>query len=172
MNKAKAELNNLRIAPRKVRLVASVLRGRSANAALAELQVINARSSGPIAKLLKSAIANAKNKQMDTNKLFIESIMVDQGPMLKRSLPRAMGRATPIHKKFSHVTLILAESDKFKTPRFTIYEKPKKKKDRKGDNAKKPKFKETEPKEKEAGPAKADETKSDFTKRIFKRKTI
>lgn len=170
MNKAKAKLSNLKIAPRKVRLVANVLKGRSVNDALAELQMISARSRGPIAKLLKSAVANAKNKQMDVNKLFIESIFVDQGTMLKRSLPRAMGRATPIHKKFSHVTIVVAESEKLKASRFTIYEKAKKKKDGAAKSVAKPKFKETEIEAPKTG--KPGETRSGFLKRVLTRKVI
>ncbi|MBI1838686.1 MAG: 50S ribosomal protein L22 [Candidatus Colwellbacteria bacterium] len=89
MNKAKAELKNLRIAPRKVRRVSDVLRGALVNEAFAQLQMMTWRAAPPVYKLLKSAVANAKNKNMDLNKLFIESIMVNQGPMLKRHLPRA-----------------------------------------------------------------------------------
>ena len=116
-----ARLKYLHIAPRKVRLVASSLRGLSVNEAEAQLLISPKRSSEPIIKLLRSAVANAKhNNQLNADTLFIKEIRVDQGPMLKRFLPRAMGRATPLQKKSSHVILILAESEKLKAPRFKI----------------------------------------------------
>ena len=104
-----AKLNYLHIAPRKVRLVANALRGLSVNEAEAQLLFRPQRSSEPLLKLLRSAVANAKNSQkLNADKLVIEAIQVNQGPMLKRFMPRAMGRATPIHKKMSHVILVLA----------------------------------------------------------------
>ncbi len=114
-----AKLNYFRMAPRKARLVANLIKGLSVNEAEAQLIVSSKRSSGQIIKLLHSAVSNAKNtKEMNSDKLFIKEIRVDEGPVLKRFIPRAMGRATPIHKKTSHITLILAESEKLKAPRF------------------------------------------------------
>src|SRR3989338_982955 len=127
MNKAKATLYNLRIAPRKVRLVSDTLKGKSVNESMAQLQLMPWRSVTSISKLLKSAVENAKNKKMDVSKLFIESITVNQGPMLKRSLPRAQGRATPIHKKMSHLSVTLGEKEGL-VSRYTIYEVKKDKK--------------------------------------------
>ncbi len=121
-----AELNYLKLAPRKVRAVAGIIKGLRVNEAEAQLLIERRRASQVLLKLLRSAVADAKNNQrLDPAKLFIKSIRVDQGPMLKRYLPRARGMATPIEKKMSHVTLILEESKETKTPRFTITPKKK-----------------------------------------------
>src|SRR3989344_545715 len=163
MTKVTAKLNNLRVAPRKVRLVSGVIKGQSVNEALAQLQVMPWRSAPAVAKLLKSAVANAKNKSMNIEKLFIESINVDQGPMLKRYLPRAMGRATPIHKKMSHVTVVLGERDSV-TQKYTIYEAPKKVKHEKKVKEPKQKFQEKKAVGKEARPG--------FFQKLFNSKAI
>jgi large subunit ribosomal protein L22 len=106
----KARLNYLRIAPRKVRLVADLIRGKKAQDALALLNFAIKRPGLPIMKLLSSAIANAHNNfHIEPENLFISKITVDEGPMQKRWMPRARGVAGPIHKKTSHVTLILEE---------------------------------------------------------------
>lgn len=165
MNQATAKLTNLSITPRKVRLLVDVIRGKHVNVALAQIQVANLRASGALKKLLQSAIANAKNQKMDVNKLYIKSIFVNQGPMLKRFLPRARGSATEIQKKYSHVIVTLAESDKVKAPNYLILEKPKK--------SKKP-VKQAAPK---AKPAKEVEEKiggekKGFVKKIFNRKSV
>lgn len=103
-----AKLSYLRMAPRKVRSVADLVKGLSVNDAEAQLIMQRRRPAKPILKLLRSAVANAKNnRQLNADHLFIESIRVDGGPMLKRSLPRARGSASPIEKKMSHVTIIL-----------------------------------------------------------------
>lgn len=120
MTKTRAKLNYLRITPRKVRQVADLIRGLPVNEAEAQLLFQRRRAARALLKLLRSAVANAKtNQRLDADKLFIESLSVDQGPMLKRSLPRARGMATPIHKKSSHVTIVLGEKPEFK-PRFKI----------------------------------------------------
>src|SRR5689334_375081 len=116
MKQAIAKLNNLKMAPRKVRLQADVVRGMPVVVALAQLQVSNLRTSGPIAKLIKSAIANAKAMKMDVNKLIVKTIFVDKSIVLKRYLPRARGSASELQKKFSHLTVILEESAKGKNP--------------------------------------------------------
>jgi large subunit ribosomal protein L22 len=109
---AKAKLRFLRIAPRKVRLVADLIRGKQVEDALNILQFTNKRSSQPLAKLLKSAVANADQKQgVNVDRLYVETLMVDGGPLIKRFMPRAMGRATPILHRTSHVTLTLAERE-------------------------------------------------------------
>ncbi|KKQ68095.1 MAG: 50S ribosomal protein L22 [Candidatus Nealsonbacteria bacterium RIFCSPLOWO2_12_FULL_39_31] len=106
----KAKLNYLRIAPRKVRLVANMIRGKKAQAALSLLDFVVKRPGLPIMKLLSSAIANAHNNfHIEPENLFISKITVDEGPMHKRWMPRARGVAGPIHKKTSHITLILEE---------------------------------------------------------------
>lgn len=123
--KQTAKLNYLRVAPRKVRLVADLLKGLSVNEAEAQLLYERKRPAGFLLKLLRSALAGAKEKKMNIDSLYIESIRVDQGPMLKRYLPRARGSASPIQKKMSHVTLVLAEKDMGKPPRFKIVVKKK-----------------------------------------------
>lgn len=177
-----ARLKYLHIAPRKARLVASSLKGLSVNEAEAQLLVSPKRAGGPIIKLIRSAVANAKhNNQLNADNLFIKEIRVDQGPMLKRFLPRAMGRATPLQKKSSHITLILAESEKLKAPRFKIV-KPEKiskkaptpKEGRGSDRSVGKKIKsekEEKPKIQEKEKIKPIE-KSGFMKKMFRRKSI
>lgn len=120
MKTASAQLNYLRMAPRKVRLVVDVIRGMSASEAEAQLMMMKKRAAPAILKLLRSVISSAKAQAMTVSKLKVATIRVDQGPTLKRSLPRAKGMATPIHKKSSHVTIILSEADKDFVQRFTV----------------------------------------------------
>lgn len=106
----KVKAKYIKISPRKVRLVANLVRGLEAGKALAQLQFLNKKSANPIAKLLSSAIANALNNYgLDKNNLFIKEISVDQGVTMKRWMPRAHGRATPLKKKTSHINLTLGE---------------------------------------------------------------
>ncbi len=113
--KVKAKLNNLRISPRKVRLVIDLIRGLDVSEAKVQLNFLIKRSSKPILKLLDSAIANAKNNfKLDESNLYIAEIFVGEGPTLKRIMPRAMGRAFHIMKRTSHVTIILAERNENK----------------------------------------------------------
>ena len=126
MNQAIAKLNNLRIAPRKVGLVAAVVRGLAAYEAEAQLMLMRQRSAPALLKLLRSALANAKNKNLKINTLIVKRMSVDQGPTLKRIMPRAQGRATPIHKKTSHIIIILEESGKEFKQLFTVIPKAKK----------------------------------------------
>ncbi len=103
-----AKLNYFRIAPRKIRLVADLIRNKPVERALSILRFTTKKSSQPMTNLLKSAIANAKNNfQLDSNSLYISQIKVDEGPKLKRGRPRARGVVGPIQKKTSHITLIL-----------------------------------------------------------------
>src|SRR3989338_6556686 len=123
-----AALNYLRVAPRKVRAVADLIRGLPVQEAEAQLALSPRRPAQPLLKLLRSAVANAKNnRQLPTNRLMIEEIRVDQGPMLKRFMPRARGSASMIQKKMSHVTLVLDEQTEPKKPRFVIVAKKKSK---------------------------------------------
>src|SRR3989344_125814 len=138
MKEQKAQLNYLRMAPRKVRLVANLLKGLSISEAEAQLLINPRKAKEPLLKLLRSAIAAGKEKNLKENNLFVKSIFVDQGPMLKRFMPRAQGRATPIQKKTSHITLILGESEKSKETRFKIV-KPEKIKKREAEKIKKEK---------------------------------
>ena len=121
MKNATAKLNNLRMTPRKVRLVVDVVRGLPVREAEAQLMMMKKRASLPILKLLRSAMANAKELKLDGAKLAVSVIRVDQGTTLKRILPRAKGSASPIHKMASHVTITLSESEKeMKAPRFVM----------------------------------------------------
>ncbi|HAT03713.1 MAG TPA: 50S ribosomal protein L22 [Candidatus Magasanikbacteria bacterium] len=106
---AKAQLNHLRMSPQKVRLVAGLIRGLKVDEARAQLMFNHKRAAQPILKLLDSAIANAEhNHDIDTKTLVIETIYVNEGPVLRRWMPRAMGRATPMRKRSSHTTLVLS----------------------------------------------------------------
>ncbi len=105
----KASLKNIRIAPRKVRLVVDLIRGKSVGQALGILDNTTKRSSPVVKNLLKSAIANAEqhNQDVDVDALSVKRAFVDSGPTLKRWRPRAMGRATPIRKRSSRITLMV-----------------------------------------------------------------
>ncbi len=103
-----AQLRHLRISPRKVRLVADLVRGKGVEEALTILQFTQKRSSQPLARLIKSAVANADQKGgVNVDKLFVQAITVDGGPVMKRWRPRAQGRATPILKRTSHISVTL-----------------------------------------------------------------
>jgi large subunit ribosomal protein L22 len=109
---SKARLRHLRIAPRKVRIVADLVRGRPVEQALAVLKFTPKAASVPMEKLLRSAIANAEDVskgQVDVDRLVVSHITVDQGPTLRRFMPRAMGRASRINKRTSHVTVTLSD---------------------------------------------------------------
>lgn len=169
MAEQKAKLNYLKIAPRKMRQVADTLKGLPVQEAEAQLLMRRRRASKALLKLLRSAIVNAQNNQkLDKSKLFVSSLRVDQGPMLKRFLPRAMGRATPIQKKMSHVTLVLREAEKPFLKRFDIVPPPKKGK--KEEKAKKLK-KEEKIKKEEKEILKKPE-KVGFFKKFFRRKSV
>ncbi len=104
-----ARLRYLRIAPRKVRLVADLIRGKTVSEAQTILRFQKKRAAQPLLKLLLSAVANAKQQHGEVKEqdLYIEKITVDEGPKYKRWRPRARGRAYQIQKKTSHITLIL-----------------------------------------------------------------
>lgn len=119
-----AKLQYLRIAPRKVRLVAEQIRGKKVSEAETILNFIIKKGSLPLLKLLKQAIANAKNNfQMDPSDLFISKIIVNEGPKLKRWRARARGSAAEIQKKVSHITIILEGGEK-KQKKVKEVEKP------------------------------------------------
>jgi len=119
MAEVTAKLNRLDISPRKVRSVIRIIAGLPAGEAEAQLIFRKERAARPILKLLKSAVANTKNKNISADSLYIKAIWVNEGPVLKRWLPRARGMATPLHKKFSHVTIVLAEGS-LKESRFSV----------------------------------------------------
>lgn len=103
-----AKLNYLRTAPRKVRMVADMIRGKDVETARTLLRFSLKKSNKPIEKLLNSAVANAKNDfDLQAKNLKIAKITVDEGPKLKRWRPRSRGRAMPIQKKTSHITIVL-----------------------------------------------------------------
>lgn len=105
-----AKIKYLRIAPRKVRLVANLIRGKKIEEAQAILKFAKKRGAHPLSKLLNSAVANAKNNfQLDPKNLYISKITVDEGQKYKRWMPRARGTAYEIQKKTSHITIVLAE---------------------------------------------------------------
>jgi large subunit ribosomal protein L22 len=106
----KASLKHLKIAPRKTRLVAGLVRGLEVNKAINQLKFLNKKSAHPVLKLINSAVASAVNNfDLDKNNLIIKEIRVEDGKTLKRWMPRAHGRATTIRKRMSHVYITLAE---------------------------------------------------------------
>jgi len=106
--RAVAKLKSLRIAPRKVRLVIGLIRGLKVEDAIVQLEVSKKSAARPVLKLLNSAVANSKhNHDMKAETLVIKEAMVDEGATLHRWMPRAMGRATPLRKRSSHITLVL-----------------------------------------------------------------
>ncbi len=108
-----AKLRFARIAPRKVRKVAQLIRGKAVDQAINVLMFTNRRPASLLKKLLVSAIANAEDKSkgsVNTDNLLVKEVVVDQGPTLKRWRPRAMGRATRINKRTSHITIVLDDS--------------------------------------------------------------
>lgn len=108
---ATAKVTFVRIAPRKVQIVLDLIRNQDAEKAMAILKYTPKAASEVVAKLLKSAIANAEIKNMDTSKLYVAECYACQGPTLKRIRPRAQGRAFRINKKTSHITLVLKEAE-------------------------------------------------------------
>jgi len=105
-----AKLRFVRISPRKARLVADLIRGKRSEEALNILIFTRKAAARILIKLLKSAIANATQKKtIDVDRLYVKKITVDQGPTMKRFTPRAMGRATTIRKRTSHIHMVLDE---------------------------------------------------------------
>jgi large subunit ribosomal protein L22 len=106
----RARAKYIRIAPRKVRLVVDLIRGKRVAEAFAILKLTPKKASPVVEKVLKSAVANAQNNHnMDVNRLYIKEAYVDPGPTLKRFHPRAQGRAYSIMKRTSHITVVVAE---------------------------------------------------------------
>ena len=107
---AKAHLRYARISPRKVQIVADLIRGKSVPQATAILLATPKAASELLVKLLKSAAANAENNhQMDPEKLYVSQVFATPGPIIKRMMPRAQGRAYRINKRTSHITIAVAE---------------------------------------------------------------
>jgi len=106
----KAKLRFIKMAPKKVRRVIDVVRGLEVNAALTQLRLMPKQAAEPVIKLLNSAISNAVNNfNLDKNNLTLKVITANDGPTLKRWMPRAHGRATPIRKRMTHLEIILDE---------------------------------------------------------------
>lgn len=109
---ARAKACYIRVSPFKARQVANLIRGKEAREAVGILKYTNKKSSPLIGKVLKSAIANAEhNYDMDSDKLYVSEIMIDEGPILKRMKPRAYGRADTMRHRTSHITVVLRERE-------------------------------------------------------------
>ena len=109
---AKAYLRDLRITPRKVKIVLDLIRNKPVSTAAAILQNTPKAASEPVLKLLKSCIANAENNfGMDVEKLYVKTCFADPARMMKRRMERAKGSADIYHKRASHITIILAEKE-------------------------------------------------------------
>ncbi|HEX7007181.1 MAG TPA: 50S ribosomal protein L22 [Alphaproteobacteria bacterium] len=111
-NEAQAEARTLRVSPRKLNLVAALIRGKSCNAALAELTFSRRRIANDVKKVLQSAIANAENNhQLDVDRLFVAEAHVGKGLVMKRFRARARGRASRVLKPFSNLTITVRERE-------------------------------------------------------------
>ncbi len=107
---SRAQTRYLLIAPRKARLVVDMIRGRPVEQALGILEFTTKRAGRLIAKTVRAAVANAESTQnVDVDNLYVATAYVDEGPTLKRFLPRAHGRATPVAKRTSHITIVVDE---------------------------------------------------------------
>ena len=108
--KVRAQAKYVRQAPNKVRIVLDLVRGLPVTEAEQVLAHLNRRSTEPIVKVLKSAVANAEhNHSLDADELFVAEAFADEGPTLKRFRPRARGRATKILKRTSHITIVVGD---------------------------------------------------------------
>jgi large subunit ribosomal protein L22 len=105
----KAFLKNYRQSPRKVRLVAGLIRGKKVSEAIAELDFLAKRAGLPVKKLLLSAVSNAKQMGVEEDNLYIKELRVDKGITMKRMMPAAMGTGHRINKRTSHLFILLAE---------------------------------------------------------------
>ncbi len=109
---AKAHVKYVRISPRKVSIVCDLIRGKSVPQATAILMATPKAASEPLLKLLKSAAANAENNHgMDPEKLYVSEVYANPGPVIKRIMPRAQGRAYRINKRTSHITIVVKEKE-------------------------------------------------------------
>lgn len=190
--KVTAKLKNLRTSPRKVRLVANLIKGMDANAAVVQLNQTTKKSGDSIEKLLKSAISNAVNNfGLDQNNLYVSDIQVGEGTRLKRWLPRAHGRATLLLKRMSQINLTLEEKVEGKNRKSKDeMEKERKAREAAKEKAIKEAMKEMEAAEKEAEVKETKEVKpvaakartkkgeaktgqdNGFLKKVFNRKSV
>jgi len=108
-----AKARYIRMSPRKVRLVVDLIRGMTVGEARSQLKFMKKAAAEPVLKLLNSAVANAQhNFNMDTKELYIKQIKADGGPVLGRWRARAFGRAAPIRKRTTHITIVVSEKEK------------------------------------------------------------
>ncbi|MBT5414091.1 MAG: 50S ribosomal protein L22 [Rhodospirillaceae bacterium] len=111
-NEAKAVVHTLRVSPRKLNLLAGMIRGKKVDRALAELSFSKRRIAGDVKKALESAIANAENNhQLDVDRLYVAEAHVGRGLVIKRFRPRARGRVGRIEKPFSNLTVVVRERE-------------------------------------------------------------
>jgi large subunit ribosomal protein L22 len=117
MTEARAYQRMLRQSPRKVRLVVDLIRGLPVGEAFSILKFSKKGAAKPVSKVLLSAVSNAREKasraaeRLDEEQLFVKTAMVDEGPALERFQPAAMGRATPLKKRTSHITILVATKE-------------------------------------------------------------
>ena len=112
----KAKARYIRMSPRKIRLVVDVVRGMPVTQALTQLKFMKKHAALPVSKLIESAIANAENNfKLKRDSLFVKTSVADGGPTLHRWTPKAHGRATPIRKRTTHITVVLDELEKKET---------------------------------------------------------
>ncbi len=173
--KVTAKLNYLGIAPRKIRLLADLIRGKKMEEARNLLDFTLKRGKIPLRKLLDSAVASAKhNYQLDEKNLYISEIKVDEGPKLKRWRARARGRAMEIQKKTSHITLVL-EGKKIKIEEISQKVKEEKKEEKKAEKETKKQLKPKAPTvkkpERTLAPVKSGKERRSW-KKIFRRKAF
>ena len=110
---ARASTKYARITPRKAKIVCDLIRGQDTDAAMAILQQTPKAAAEVIIKVLKSAVANAENNfEMDPDNLYVAEVYANPGPILKRFMPRAQGRAYRINKRTSHITIVVKEKDR------------------------------------------------------------
>ena len=158
----KAFLKNYRQSPRKVRLVAELIKSKRVAEAIVILGSLPKRASGPVEKLLSSAIANAKQAGVSMENLFVQNVTVNKGIVLKRSMPRARGSASRINKRTSHIMLTLIE----KTVAASTKAKAKAKAKATASQGKKAKPIKKEKKEVASALATADQSKSKTVKKV------
>ncbi|MFA7201920.1 MAG: 50S ribosomal protein L22 [Candidatus Paceibacterota bacterium] len=168
---ATAQVRYLRMAPRKVRLIGNVIKRMHVNEAEAQLITHARRAADPMLKVLRSAIDNAKKNGLDITKTIVQEIRTDKGPMLKRWMPRAQGRATPIHKHTSHIVVTLQEVEKMVQSRFVAARKEKKKPEHEHEHASAKKKTDKEKKDVETKTEVKTKDKG-FSQKMFQRKSV
>lgn len=177
----KARLGDLRISPRKTRLVTDMVKKKSVEEARDQLRLFSKKAARPILKLINSAVANAEhNFKLNPEKLVIKNLIVNQGQVMKRYKPRAQGRVSPVKHRTSIVEVTLVENAKLKPRRkLKAQAVPEKKKvEQKSSEKTDSQKKQDEPKDITKGPIGKDQNNSklkkglvDMKKRLFNRKT-